>query len=143
MITVGAIEASDDKSLYDKSSHGPNSDGVIKPDLVAPGVNIAAALANSDLERMRTPISGTSFAAPHVTGVIALALSMAQKASVRSGTTISALNIDAGWIRQHLINSLDDFNLYGNHERGYGRLNARDFLNAVRGNLMLLTSETN
>ena len=78
------------------SSAGPNSRGVMKPDLVAPGANLAGALA-SDADPRRHPggmfaadarcpgseqcfvvddwhaiASGTSLAAPLVTGAIAL-----------------------------------------------------------------------
>lgn len=57
------------------SSRGPDTTApnVMKPDLSAPGVDILAAVANSDLAREEFGFeSGTSMAAPHVTGAMAL-----------------------------------------------------------------------
>jgi hypothetical protein len=60
------------------SSAGPTRDGRPKPDLVAPGVGILAARSAPRGSRrstgMLTRKSGTSFAAPHVTGAVALCL---------------------------------------------------------------------
>lgn len=64
------------------SSAGPTRDGRMKPDLDAPGANIAAARASTAPERHSDPDNfhqvwvGTSFAAPHVGGTIALMLQM-------------------------------------------------------------------
>jgi hypothetical protein len=41
--TVGAIEARPQPAVYEKGSLDPNADGTMKPDLVAPGIDIAAA----------------------------------------------------------------------------------------------------
>jgi len=78
-ITVGA--SAKDDSIADFSSRGPvvwNSQSIIKPDVVAPGVNICAAEWDSWLSDSRClddyhiAISGTSMATPHVAGVAAL-----------------------------------------------------------------------
>jgi subtilisin family serine protease len=66
------------------SSKGPTGDGRLKPDLVAPGERIVSAGAGKLLEqaRAREPSatyvedSGTSMAAPHVSGVAAAFLSV-------------------------------------------------------------------
>jgi len=64
------------------SGMGPTRDGRIKPDIVAPGENIAAARASNAPEKYSDPDNyhqvwrGTSFSAAHVTGVIALMLQM-------------------------------------------------------------------
>jgi subtilisin family serine protease len=64
------------------SSKGPTGDGRLKPDLVAPGERILAAAAgklrsdagNADWDYLED--SGTSMAAPHVSGAIAAFLSV-------------------------------------------------------------------
>lgn len=65
------------------SSRGPTADGRVKPDLVAPGERILSArfdwgvsrAAVPPLESLYAEMSGTSMAAPHVSGVLAAFLS--------------------------------------------------------------------
>ena len=54
------------------SSRGPTIDGRIKPDVIAPGMSIKAAEANTTNGYI--PMSGTSMATPFVSGAVALAL---------------------------------------------------------------------
>jgi subtilisin family serine protease len=67
------------------SSKGPTGDGRDKPDLVAPGEKILSAAAGQRLDKAAERVekvpqyvedSGTSMAAPHVSGVIAAFLSV-------------------------------------------------------------------
>lgn len=69
------------------SSKGPTGDGRRKPDLVAPGEKILSCATKGGLQRIRSTLdpktkyeyvedSGTSMAAPHVSGVIAAFLSI-------------------------------------------------------------------
>jgi len=57
------------------SSKGPTADGRMKPDLVAPGEKIMSCHAHPEEGYEYKEASGTSAAAPHVSGVIAAFLS--------------------------------------------------------------------
>lgn len=89
-ITVGAVDDKGTTSLSDDvmasfSAFGPTKDSISKPDLVAPGTNIVSVLGSPAEElALAHPgnvvnnhyfrMSGTSVAAPMVTGVVALLL---------------------------------------------------------------------
>jgi serine protease AprX len=60
------------------SSKGPTSDGRMKPDLVAPGEKVVSCSLRTDAYQYQE-MSGTSMAAPHVSGAIAAFLSIHQE----------------------------------------------------------------
>jgi serine protease AprX len=90
VITVGAVDDKGTNSLSDDvmasfSAYGPTSDGVNKPDLVAPGSNIIARLVNQNMglasahpankvDTQYFRMSGTSMSAPMVSAAVALLL---------------------------------------------------------------------
>jgi subtilisin family serine protease len=73
-VGVGAISASNPNyPIAGFSSRGPSCyGGALKPDVVAPGVNVRSSFPGNTYGS----ISGTSMATPHVSGVMALLLSV-------------------------------------------------------------------
>ncbi len=122
VICVGAMAPKSPVSLYEPSSEGPTAFGWEKPDIVAPGIEIVSATAGTP-SAAGPAQSGTSFAAPHVTGAVALALS----AAVKRGSEIPFATEIVGALRDH---AHDEFEMW-DERRGYGPLDVPDFLALV------------
>lgn len=75
VISVANLDAPNEM-INVTSSQGPTRDGRTKPDVAAPGTAIIAAKGFSDDDSRWISMSGTSMAAPYVTGVIALMLGL-------------------------------------------------------------------
>ncbi|MCX6833112.1 MAG: S8 family serine peptidase, partial [candidate division Zixibacteria bacterium] len=69
---VGAVSPTNPDSIWSASSRGPSDcDGVsIKPEVVAPGYRIRTTFP--DINTPYTVVTGTSYAAPYVSGAVAL-----------------------------------------------------------------------
>ncbi len=77
VIAVGAIGSAFPLQVGPFSAYGMTRDLRKKPEVSAPGIGILAAASNTNHDIRSS--SGTSMAAPHVTGSIALVLSACQK----------------------------------------------------------------
>ena len=123
-ITVGKVD--DNDNLARKSSRGPTLDGRIKPDCMAPGTKITAAVPASFRSRYGV-YSCTSFAAPHVTGALALL-----KQAFPTATPAQ--------LKQTLLESCDPVNVpFSFHDQscaiGAGRINASRAYEALMKNV--------
>jgi subtilisin family serine protease len=98
------------------SSIGPTRDGRVKPDLTAPGTLVMAPRVRRNGHPTRYDLmSGTSMAAPHVTGVVALLWSLWPR-------------LEAGQIREALLSTARNDAFTGvtpNTNWGQGKLDAR------------------
>ncbi len=65
VLTVGAVDENKESASF--SSHGPNVDGSIKPNIVAQGINVV--VVNSNNEYITS--NGTSFSSPLTAGMVA------------------------------------------------------------------------
>ena len=102
VITVGAVDGNLEAAPF--SSRGPTSDGRIKPDLVALGVEVLAAWTDS-AGAIYKRVSGTSIATPLITGISALILQahpdwspvQVREALRRSAHRALSPSCDVGW----------------------------------------------
>jgi subtilisin family serine protease len=127
VISVGATTSADALASY--SSKGPSVNGLVKPEVSAPGSSVRSAWYTST--SAYNTISGTSMACPHVTGTVALLLSAKStlafsdiKTAVTGTTskTISSTGYTCGSTSDSTI---------PNNQFGYGRLNALSAVNSV------------
>ncbi|MBU1145158.1 MAG: S8 family serine peptidase [Firmicutes bacterium] len=115
-LSVGAIDEYQNLASY--SNFGDTID------LVAPGSEIITTVPNNGY----ATVSGTSFAAPHVSGIIALYLSLYPEATLSE-------------IRSKVLLSANDLGAVGLDEYfGYGMINTYDFLTNEYHEVSFVTS---
>lgn len=135
VLCVGAVEVGQVMRLHERSSFGPTRGGLEKPDLVAPGVHIRAAKSTSQNAADPAPpagsdlYSGTSFAAPHVAGAIALLFSQRAK-QIRSDPALRQWNVRQ--IMSALRTQVKHWNGRWNEGTGFGELDVKKLLDALR-----------
>lgn len=127
VFTSGAVDASG--RLADFSKVGPSAFGSekIKPDVVAPGVEIRSALASGGY----AALSGTSMAAPHVAGTAAL--------MIEANPQLTVDQIEAILKETATPSDASRFGPTPNMGMGYGIINAYD---AVRKALALKSGDS-
>ena len=123
VLGVGATTSGDQIAAF--SSRGPSRDpatpSAIKPDLSAPGQNVLSALAGDDNEY--GTLSGTSMAAPHAAGAVALIWSANPSLIGQIVSTTQILTSTA----QPIVNTVNCGEGVGkvpNNTHGWGRLDA-------------------
>jgi endonuclease G len=122
VIAVGAVTPAFPLRMPNFTSFGPTRDRRNKPDVVAPGVGILGADARTG--NGSRPDSGTSMAAPHVAGAIALLFSHLAK---QGGVLPNAMQIRAA-LTQQTQNFTGQFTPGG----GYGVIDVEALVNALR-----------
>ncbi|MBF9036131.1 S8 family serine peptidase [Rhodobacterales bacterium HKCCE2091] len=122
VVTVGACNSAFPMRLDSASSLGLTRDGRPKPEICAPGVDIHAALANGGRDA-KVALTGTSMAAPHVTGACALVFSAREKTGQRQ--------VNAVQIQQKLRLTTQNFSHVHNPGFGSGVLDAAAFFDEM------------
>ncbi len=124
VITVGATDKSDKIASF--SSRGPNRDGSVKPDVTAPGKDIISTRAygimdNKAIDKYYLKMSGTSMAAPMVSGSIALLVQKDPKLTPRDAKKILEISSD------------QEGKSRPNNDYGYGRVNVTGAISYMDG----------
>jgi endonuclease G len=121
VITVGAVTPAMPTQVGMFSSYGPTRDQRRKPEVAAPGIGVHAAKAGTDSDVVS--MDGTSMAAPHVTGAIALLLSHLAELGQQPLPTASQISAA---LRQKTIN----YSSHWDRGQGFGILDVAAFLAA-------------
>ena len=119
-ITVGAVNPKSPTEIGSFSSFGPTRDGRRKPEVSAPGIGIWAADGGTEGGIING--DGTSMAAPHAAGAIALVLSRAAK----TGSAIPTAN----QLSKALLQNTAIYNPKWDPGMGYGVIDVAKFLTA-------------
>ncbi|MBM4248074.1 MAG: hypothetical protein FJ149_01290 [Euryarchaeota archaeon] len=124
VISVGAADNANGTTIASFSSRGPCLDGRVKPDIVAPGVSVTSARANSASSYWSA--SGTSMSCPVVSGAAAVAYGFHN--GTRGAPPSPAM------LKAVLLNGADPLPGYQwpGPDQGWGRLNlSRSLLNTT------------
>lgn len=118
---VGAVDSNFKLAYFSKRGPSPNGNYGVKPEVSAPGVSIRSSVKGGDYVYM----SGTSMAAPHVTGVAALLkqakpdISIAEMRDVLESTAVRSTD--------------KEYPSAPNYGYGYGVINAYAAVSKITG----------
>ncbi|HEU5129102.1 MAG TPA: S8 family serine peptidase [Glycomyces sp.] len=121
VIAVGAYAA--DGTISSGSSRGATGDGRVKPDVSAPGVRIHSAMPGGTYGLM----SGTSMAAPHAAGAIALMIAAEPAFRGDYGLVYEMLTGSARYTEDDQCGGTDE----ANNVYGHGRIDALAAIQAL------------
>ncbi len=125
-IAVASIASTNQRSGF--SSNGPTNDARTNPLIAAPGTSVVSASHLDDVS-LRT-LSGTSMAAPHVAGVVALLFSRRPAISVPQVEQALRLGAVPHAVTGTVCGGIPE-NVFPNHHVGYGRINALNAVNSI------------
>jgi putative cell wall-binding protein/subtilisin family serine protease len=117
-LAVGSIDVNN--IIAEDSSRGPSPYGELKPEVSAPGVMVPSSIPGGEIAYA----SGTSMAAPAVSGVAALAL--------QANADISIDNLQAAFMETTTPLTDDVYTESPNHAYGHGLVNAVTLIDAVQ-----------
>lgn len=120
VIGVGSTTRTDTLSSF--SSVGPKSNGLIKPDIAAPGSDVYSSWHTSDTAY--NTISGTSMACPHAAGTGALILADAPTFTYEQVKSALAAGADTDVVKTGQNCGSISENFFPNNAFGHGRINA-------------------
>jgi subtilisin family serine protease len=119
VLAVGAIDSGHNVAGF--SSRGPAKDGRVKPDVVARGVSVFSPTPTNAYQSS----SGTSMAAPAVTGIAALLTEQWRR-------TFAGLDPTAAQLRTLIIAGTDDLGSPGpDYTFGFGLVNAKTSVDTI------------
>ena len=122
---VGAVDRN--SAIAGFSSRGPSStDGAVKPNLAAPGVEIRSSIPGGQYAAW----NGTSMATPHVAGAVALLWSGVPAALGRVAETRRAMEDTA---RRQVLRLCNETGDIPNNAYGFGILDAKAAYDKLRG----------
>lgn len=125
-VTVTAYNDADD-SLYINSSRGFTRIGIIKPNIAAPGVNVTGPT----LEQGFAEFTGTSIAAAHTTGIVAMIMEW----GVIRGNLIGMSTIEINKLLMRGARRNLDVE-YPNRDWGYGILDVYNVFDSLRSGVV-------
>ncbi|HKG58028.1 MAG TPA: carboxypeptidase regulatory-like domain-containing protein [Candidatus Limnocylindrales bacterium] len=126
VISVGATNIKD--TIADFSSRGPSPSGKVSPNVSAPGADVVSSVPGGGYESF----SGTSMAAPHTVGAIALMLSAKSALIGDYDAVLNALNVTAVDKPDGQCGSPDPSDNDPNYVYGEGRIDAKAAVDLVK-----------